>query len=122
MPISTGNAEEDARIQAMFAQSADQWEQTQEDMSLYAAPNRTCGKPDSAGSLVEGTTGQSRFAPHNTPPQMRQESSTIACRQTKNRRLGTSAIDAVRKVIHTVGGKCSKAKEIRPLDPELPHK
>jgi hypothetical protein len=32
--ITTGNAEEDARIQAMFAQSADQWEQTQEDMSL----------------------------------------------------------------------------------------
>ncbi len=31
--ISTGDAEEDKRIQAFFAQSGDQWEQTQEDMS-----------------------------------------------------------------------------------------
>jgi hypothetical protein len=34
VPISTGNADEDARIQAMFAQNADNWEQMQEDMSL----------------------------------------------------------------------------------------
>lgn len=33
IPISTGDAEEDAKIQAMFAQNADQWEQMQEDMS-----------------------------------------------------------------------------------------
>jgi protein MPE1 len=34
VPISTGNADEDAKIQAMFAQNADNWEQMQEDMSL----------------------------------------------------------------------------------------
>jgi protein MPE1 len=32
--ISTGDAEEDKRIQAFFAQSGDQWEQTQDDMAL----------------------------------------------------------------------------------------
>lgn len=31
-PISLGNAEEDAKLQAFFGQSADLWEQTQEDM------------------------------------------------------------------------------------------
>ena len=33
LPISTGNAEEDARMQAFHAQNVDQWEQMQEDMS-----------------------------------------------------------------------------------------
>jgi protein MPE1 len=32
--ISTGNEEEDRRIAAFFEQSGDQWERTQEDMSL----------------------------------------------------------------------------------------
>ena len=32
--ISTGNEEEDRRIAAFFEQSGDQWEKTQEDMSL----------------------------------------------------------------------------------------
>lgn len=32
--VSTGSAEEDARIKAMFAQNADQWEAMQEDMSM----------------------------------------------------------------------------------------
>jgi protein MPE1 len=32
--ISTGDADEDKRIQAFFAQSGDQWEQTQDDMAL----------------------------------------------------------------------------------------
>lgn len=34
MQISTGDAEEDARIKAMFAQNEAQWEQMQEDMSM----------------------------------------------------------------------------------------
>lgn len=33
--ITTGDEEEDKRIQAMLAQSADMWEQTQEEMSMY---------------------------------------------------------------------------------------
>lgn len=32
--ISTGNEEEDRRIAAFFEQSGDQWERTQEDMSM----------------------------------------------------------------------------------------
>lgn len=32
--ISTGNEDEDRRIQAFFEQSGDQWERTQEDMSM----------------------------------------------------------------------------------------
>lgn len=32
--VSTGNADEDARIQAMFQQQEDQWEQDLDDMSL----------------------------------------------------------------------------------------
>jgi len=31
--VTTGNAEEDARIQAMFQQQEDQWEQDLDDMS-----------------------------------------------------------------------------------------
>ena len=36
--ISTRNEEEDRRIAAFFEQSGDQWEKTQEDMSLYVYP------------------------------------------------------------------------------------
>ena len=36
MTITTGNAEEDARIQAMFQQQEDQWEQDLDDMSMWA--------------------------------------------------------------------------------------
>lgn len=38
VPITTGDADEDARIQAMFAQNAENWEQMQEDMSLCVRP------------------------------------------------------------------------------------
>lgn len=34
LPISTGNAEEDAKIQDFFAQQGQQWEQTQEGMAM----------------------------------------------------------------------------------------
>jgi protein MPE1 len=74
VPISTGDADEDARIQAMFAQNADQWEQMQEDMSLYVAllllttkltysqsrgsgGNRGRGRPPGVGAGAGGRGG-----------------------------------------------------------------
>lgn len=41
--ISTGNEEEDRRIAAFFEQSGDQWEKTQEYMSLYVYPYLQAG-------------------------------------------------------------------------------
>ena len=106
--ITTGDAEEDARIKAMLGQEADQWEQTLEDMSTYA----TFGCKDTADILARreaisslGNLGQLRLA------QLAVNSTTL-CLRKPNRQLDIFAIDVDKRV---TGSRTARTTTIRML-------
>ncbi|KLT42029.1 DWNN-domain-containing protein [Cutaneotrichosporon oleaginosum] len=76
--VTTGNADEDARIQAMLQQQTDTWEEMQEDLSSLprfntGANRRPLGRPGGGGGGGGGPGGaQGKFdysvAPDKEPP------------------------------------------------------
>ncbi|OWZ62807.1 hypothetical protein LQV05_003489 [Cryptococcus neoformans] len=70
--VSTGDKDEDARIQAILAQGAETWEQMQEDMSAgYRAPAARAARANKpSGSAVAGASQKYDFSlgPEKEPP------------------------------------------------------
>ncbi|GMK53944.1 hypothetical protein CspeluHIS016_0105300 [Cutaneotrichosporon spelunceum] len=73
--VTTGNADEDARIQAMLQQQTDTWEEMQEDMSSLprfntGANRRPLGRPGGGAGGGGGPPGKFDFsvAPDKEPP------------------------------------------------------
>ncbi|WWC70707.1 uncharacterized protein I206_104658 [Kwoniella pini CBS 10737] len=62
VPISTGNAEEDAKIAAVLAQGAENWEQMQEDMSAgYRAPAARAARTNKPSGSAAGAAATSKY-------------------------------------------------------------
>ncbi|WWC62505.1 uncharacterized protein I303_105101 [Kwoniella dejecticola CBS 10117] len=62
VPISTGNAEEDAKIAAVLAQGAETWEQMQEDMSAgYRAPAARAARTNKPSGSAAGAAATSKY-------------------------------------------------------------
>ncbi|XAO21566.1 hypothetical protein I312_100319 [Cryptococcus bacillisporus CA1280] len=70
--VSTGDKDEDAKIQAILAQGAETWEQMQEDMSAgYRAPAARAARANKpSGSAVAGASQKYDFSlgPEKEPP------------------------------------------------------
>ena len=100
--ISTGNAEEDARIKQMFQQQEDQWEHDLDELSQYVFLSQSrCDltTDNHAPRLVSEQDNKSQAeveaADH---PAAELPSSTSVCRLTRSHHSVTSVIDVVRRV------------------------